>query len=199
MSSFSPAPGMSGNDGPSTLRPVPSDRELWLVAGVTAGLALGVFAFTHDAAVFGPAMQPFQVDVNEVDGRVRLTWNPDLPQIKAATSGTLEVRAGDKSDSYPIEGKILRQGSLDHVLTDDDMLLSVRLLDKNEKSGPQSVVRVVAPVVAEISMPSAAQPQLAARARVADHSTEVAKTKKVGKTKKVAKSKKPSKKHSRAR
>lgn len=166
-----------------------SDRNLWLAAGVAAGLALGIFAFTHKSGGPGQSTQPFQVDATEVDGRLRLTWNPDLPQIRVATGGTLEVRDGDRSESHPIDGKVLQNGSLDYIRGSDNALLSVTLMD-NGKPGSQSVIRVVAPVVAP---PAAPPPSASARTHTADHSGKVAKTKKVVKTKKVAKAKKPAK------
>ena len=153
-------------------------------------MAVGIFAFTHGHAVREVSLQPFQVDATEVDGRIRLTWNPDLPQIGAATGGTFEVRKDNRSDTHPIEGKVLRQVWLDYIRSSEDVLLSVRLLD-NGKLGSQSVVRVVAPVIAAIP-----PPHLATRPHMADHLAKVAKTNKVGKAKKLTKTKKPPKKHS---
>ena len=148
--------------------------KLWLASGVTAGLALGIFAFAHRPGIPETSVQPFQVDATEVDGRVRLTWNPELPQIKAATGGTLEVRDGDKSESYPIEGKMLRRGSLDYVRDSKDVLLSVRLLE-NRKPGSQSVIRVIAPVIAVVPP---TPPKLAHRPARSEPSKKVTKARK---------------------
>ncbi len=154
----SPVPEMSSRrTGTESIHQLQLDNKLWLTAGLAGGLAVGIFAYTHRPGVPVASVQSFQVDASEVDGRIRLTWNPDLSQIRAATGGTLDVRDGDKFHTFPIEGKVLQQGHFDYIRTTDDVLLSVRLLD-NGKLGLQSLIRVVAPVVA-VAPRSPAAPQ----------------------------------------
>lgn len=192
----SQASARSFRDWPGIVRGLRSDAKLWLASGIAAGLAIGILALTHMATRPKGTSTPFQLDAKQVDGRIRLTWNTNLPLVKAATGGILEARDGSKSASYPIERKVLRQGVLEYILSSEDVLLSVTLLQKG-KAGQQSVVRVVAPVLSEPPGTPAAEPQSAVtRTRMTDHPARVAKNKKAWNPYKLAKPKKKPTKHS---
>ena len=158
MKNASQAAAVAGRDWPETPDRRHPDRKLWVAAACVALLASGIFAYGHRPVDPEPPVRPFQVDASDVNGHVRLTWDPGLSPVRGVTKGTLEVHDGDRSESYPIDTKVLRLGTLDYIRASDDVLLSVKLLDKEPQS--QSVIRVIAPVVAEVPPAPAAPPKL---------------------------------------
>jgi hypothetical protein len=117
---------------------------VWIGAALAAVLAASIYFLTHQAPPDEQPAAPFAVTATANDNRIRLSWSPDLPQVRAATGATLEVRDGDKSANYPVNVKVLKHGSLDYERNSDDVRLSLVLLD-NGRRVTQSVVRVVEP------------------------------------------------------
>ncbi len=118
------------------------ETGVWLAAAMAAGLAVWIYFDAHQSASSGPAAPPFVVTATGIDNHIRLSWSPDVPEVRAATGGTLEVRDGDKSASYPVTAKVVKRGSLDYERNSDDVKLTLVLLD-NGRPGAQSVVRVL--------------------------------------------------------
>jgi len=193
MESLLRASAASGPESDGKRRAQGSDRTMALVACLAIGLAAAIFALNHKPETRPISPPLVQVDATDLDGHVRLSWNPDLPQLKGATGGTLEVHDGEKSESYPLDAKVLSRGSLDYVRGSDDVLLGVTFLE-NGRPASQAKVRVVASLVAEAA-PAAVAAATPTRARMSDPpKPQPPKAKAAPKTKKVVKAKKPAKK-----
>ena len=107
---------------PSVILAGPSRSRTWLMRAVAlvAGGIIGALAWHRTAPVPpAPAAQvsapvPVRLALNVVrDGRsLRLVWNPDLPVVRAADHGTLQISDGNRETHLNLTAAELSAGAL---------------------------------------------------------------------------------------
>ena len=122
---------------------------------VEALLGLGTLALLGIAAVlvwYEPllpkpslAFTPLDVRATDIDGKVRVDWDPELPVVRDAQGGTLEALDGGVMNRYPMEKRVLRSGSFDYIRQSDDVLLTMTLYRAGKPSAG-SRIRSIGPV-----------------------------------------------------
>jgi hypothetical protein len=106
----------------------------------------------------------FVVHAAEVNGRVRVDWNPaDVRDFKA-DAGVLRVQDGEMTHEYPIDRRTLETGGLDYLRKSDDVLLSLTLMGEG-KPRTQVMVRTVISTPPPVSEPLVPEAQTRARRR----------------------------------
>lgn len=103
----------------------------------------------------------FLIEAAEVNGRVRVDWNPaDVHEFKA-DAAVLRVQDGDTTHQYPIDRKTLEAGGLDYLRKSDDVLLSLTLMGEGKRR-TEALVRTV---ISNPAVPEAGGDQSRARRR----------------------------------
>jgi hypothetical protein len=110
------------------------------------GLATLLFAAATAALVIAEPFrtrQPYPdavpVIAAEVDGRIRVDWNPSHPVVAQAERAVLRVRDGESAYEYPVEKSILQRGGLDYLRKSGDVSLSLVLVRGGREQGQGSV------------------------------------------------------------
>ena len=106
----------------------------------------------------------FVVQAAEVNGRVRVDWNPSDIREFSADTALLRVQDGDTIHEYPIDKKTLEAGGLDYLRKSDDVLLSLTLLGQG-KPRTEVMVRTVISTPPPVPEPVPSQTQSRARRR----------------------------------
>ena len=106
----------------------------------------------------------FMVQAAEVNGRVRVDWNPSDVREFQADAALLRVQDGDTIHEYPIDKKTLEAGGLDYIRKSDDVLLSLTLLGQG-KPRTEVMVRTVVATPPPAPEPTVPAPQTRARRR----------------------------------
>ena len=106
----------------------------------------------------------FVVHAAEVDGRVRVDWNPSDVRDFQADAALLRVKDGESTQDYPITRKTLEAGGLDYLRKSDDVLLSLTLLREGKPRTEVMVRTIIAPPPLPVQ-PVAVETQFRARQR----------------------------------
>ncbi|HYZ85607.1 MAG TPA: hypothetical protein VE621_14445 [Bryobacteraceae bacterium] len=114
------------------------ERRVWILSVVIAAVALLLHLMEPYARV-KPVIEPFTLEANDADGRMRVEWNPASPEVHRATAGRLEVKDGIEKFEFPIDEKVLKSGKLDYLRKSGDVLLSVTLFHNSERIASSSV------------------------------------------------------------
>ena len=87
----------------------------------------------------------FVVQAAEVNGRVRVDWNPSVVREFKADAAILRVQDGEITHEYPIDRRTLEAGGLDYLRKSDDVLLSLTLMGEGKPRTEAMVRTVIAP------------------------------------------------------
>jgi hypothetical protein len=118
--------------------------------------ATALLVYTEPFARLGVhAAEGLSLRTSDVNGRMRVEWDPGHAVIRNAEGATLEVIDGNLTNRYPVDPRVLRSGSFDYLRQSDDVLLTM-ILHKDGKPGVEGVIRSVgkpatAPPPAEVA------------------------------------------------
>jgi hypothetical protein len=104
----------------------------------------------------------FVVHAAEVNGRVRVDWNPSDVHDFHADAALLRVKDGGNTQEYSINRKTLEAGGLDYLRKSDDVLLSLTLLGEGK---PRTEVMVRTIIATPPQPPESLPPQTETSAR----------------------------------
>jgi hypothetical protein len=98
------------------------------------------------------ASEPLSLRTTDVNGRMRVEWDPRQEAIRNAQGATLEVIDGDLTNRFPVDPQVLRGGSFDYLRQSDDVLLTMTTLHKDGTPGVEGIIRSVGkPIHPEIA------------------------------------------------
>ena len=106
----------------------------------------------------------FVVEAEEVEGRVRVDWNPAHVRELQADAALLRVKDGESTHEYPITRKTLEAGGLDYLRKSDDVLLSLTLLREGQQR-TQAMVRSIIAAQPPVVQPAPVETQSRGRQR----------------------------------
>ena len=120
---------------------------IWAVSGAVIALAFGFYLYGRNvSAPTAPGEEvPFAVDASALAGKVQLSWRPEQPQVRAASSGVITVVDGRKLSTYPIDRPALQAGTWGYANQTDDVALSLTLIANNVHLA-EAMVRTVSPI-----------------------------------------------------
>jgi hypothetical protein len=114
-----------------------------------------------------PSVLPLQA--RDLDGRLRVNWDPAPEYVRKASGATLEVLDGGRVQRYPVDPRVVQSGTLDYIRQTEDVVLTLTL-HADGRPGPQGVIRTVsgpesAPAAAVQQAPSGERKRVAAAER----------------------------------
>lgn len=111
---------------------------------LAAAIAMLVYAQPF-ARLSAHASEPLTLRTTDVNGRMRVEWDPSQEAIRSAQGATLEVVDGSLTNRYPVDPRVLRSGSFDYLRQSDDVLLTMTV-HKDGTPGVEGVIRSVGKV-----------------------------------------------------
>ncbi|HUS07553.1 MAG TPA: hypothetical protein VMZ52_14695 [Bryobacteraceae bacterium] len=99
----------------------------------------------------------------DLNGRMRVEWDPRQTEVRDAQGATLEVIDGTLTNRYPVDPRVLRSGSFDYLRQSDDVLLTMTVY-KDGRPGVEGIIRSVGSPPSGAALAPA--PAEATRARV---------------------------------
>src|SRR4030095_14817317 len=122
-----------------------SDAWLWLGSVLLLAAAAFIAWFQPLAPKKLTSSKVIELRATDIEGKVRVDWDPRLDAIRDAQGGTLEAMDGGLLNRYPMEKRVLRSGSFDYIRQSDDVLLTMTLY-KEGKPVAATRIRSVGPV-----------------------------------------------------
>jgi hypothetical protein len=110
------------------------------------------------------ASEPLSLRTTDVNGRMRVEWDPRQDAIRNAQAATLEVIDGDLTNRFPVDPQVLRRGSFDYLRQSDDVLLTMTTLHKDGTPGVEGIIHSVGkPIHPEVAVAAVREESTRAR------------------------------------
>jgi len=129
-----PKPAATVASQPAAVAPKPVMKERWrwavaaalfLVAAASAGYFSRVYWWPQRPA---PAVAGLELHATDRNGQLEIAWDGNLPALRLARSGTLEISDGPRLHILPMDAEFLRGGSISYARRSEVVTVRISVL-----------------------------------------------------------------------
>jgi len=124
----------------AAVAPAPGEAERWRRAVAAALCLLAIASAGYLSRTYwwpqrpAPAAASLQLHATDRDGQLEIGWDGNLPALREARGGTLEISEGSHQHIFPMDAEFLRRGSINYARHSEAVTvrISVTLQDGSE-------------------------------------------------------------------